>query len=114
MPKSKRVPRFFLSSSQGLLNQLFRFYLLENFRIRAEIWKARAGKHRPCDVLLHNGNQPLRPIKPGSVRLVVFLSEWNAADRLLWTKKGATHFLCLSDPISAIHKNIKLLTKSKG
>ena len=114
MPKSKRVPRFILNSSEGLLNQLFRFYLWENFQIRALIWKKGKVKFCPSDVLLHNGNQPLRPIKPGSVRLVVFLSEWNAADRLLWTKKGATHFLCLSDPISAIHKNIKLLTKSKG
>jgi hypothetical protein len=113
MPKSKRVPRFFLSSSQGLLNQLFRFYLWENFRIRAEIWKARKGKHLSSDVLLHNGNQPLRPIQPGSVRLVVFQSEWNAADRLLWAKKGASHLISLSDPISAIHKNIKLLAKSK-
>ena len=114
MPKSKRVPRFFLSSSQGLLNQLFRFYLWENFRIRVEIWKARKGEHRPSDVLLHNGTQPLRPIQPGSVRQVVFQSEWNAADRLLWARKGATHYLSLSDPISEIYKKLKLLTKSKG
>ena len=114
MSKSKRVPRFILNSSQGLLNQLFRFYLWENFRIRAQIRKDGKFKLRPSDVLLHNGNQPLRPIKPGSVRLVVFLSEWNATDRLLWTKKGATHFISLSDPISEIHKNIKILIKSKG
>lgn len=113
MSKSKRVPRFILNSSQGLLNQLIRFYLWENFQIRAQIWKKGKVKLRPSDVLLHNGNQPLRLIKRGSVRLVVFLSEWNAADRLLWTKKGATHFISFSDPISEIHKDVKTLTKSK-
>ena len=112
MPRSKRVPRFFLNSSKGLLNQLFRFYLWENFRIRAQMWKDRKDKPHSSDVLLHNGSQSLKQIKPGSVRLVVFQSEWNTADRLLWKRKGATHFLCLSDPISEIHKNIKLLKES--
>ena len=114
MRKSKRGPRFFLSSSRGLLNQLFRFYLWENFGIRAEFWKGRKEKLHQSDVLLHNGNQSLSKIKPGSMRLVVFQSEWNAADRLLWTTKGATHFLNLSNPISEIHQNIQLLKKAAG
>ena len=47
MSKSKRDPRFILNSSQGLLNQLIRFYLWENFQIRAKIWKKGKVKLRP-------------------------------------------------------------------
>ena len=114
MANSKNRPKVFLSSSRGMMNQFLRVYLKENFGITAEFLPKGKSRLRPSDMILHNGSLPLRGIPKGSCQLIVFHSEWDTASKLLWASQGATHFLSLSDPISTIHKNIKLLTKSKG
>lgn len=105
--------RFFLSSARGLLNQFLRLYLKEEFGIEAVFLPQSKVKLRRQDVILHNGNRPLRGMDPNSFRLVVFRSEWNEEERLFWRNKGAVHLFCLSDPLSEISKIIRICLKTK-
>jgi hypothetical protein len=113
MPKRSSKVRFFLTSSRGLLNHFLRLYLKEKFGIEAVFLPMSKVRLRRQDVILHNGNLPLRGMDSSSFRLVVFRSEWNEEERLFWQKKGAAHFLCLSEPLSEISKIIRFYLKTK-
>jgi hypothetical protein len=97
-----------------MMNQFFKIYLEENFGVRVEFLPKGKSSLRPSDVILHNGALPLKRVPKGSGRLIVFHSGLDTASKLLWTSRGVTHFLSLSDPISEIHKNIKKILKPRG
>lgn len=112
MAKVGRKTRFYFTAQSGMLSTLFQVFLMENFNIRADFYRPRKTKITSRDFLFHHGTQPFQRPTGTSPRLVVFQSDWNEADRLLWEKAGANYFLNLSDPLEKIHQAISSLLKS--
>lgn len=87
----------FLSPPNGTPTELIRTYLEARSLAPAKILDGKTAKPQSTDVVLHNGNHKLPPVKKVDFRLIVYQEGWHLIDMVFWKRRGACGWLDLQD-----------------
>ena len=96
----RKSPWVYLSPARVIPTELIRSYLETQRLAPTKILDGKNGHPQPNDVVLHNGNHKLHPLKPErrpAYRLVVYLEGWHLLDMAFWRRWGACGWLDLQD-----------------
>lgn len=96
----RKSPWIYLSPARVIPTELIKTYL-ETLRLApTQILDEQNGHPKANDVVLHNGNHKLHPLKPERrpvYRLIVYQEGWHILDMAFWKKNGACGWLDLQD-----------------
>jgi len=87
----------FLSPPNGTPTELIRTYLETRSLAPAKLLDPHVATPKPTDVVLHNGNHKLPPVKKVDFCLIVYQEGWHLIDMVFWKRRGASGWLDLQD-----------------
>ncbi len=96
----RKTPFVYLSPARVIPTELIRTYLETRRLAPTRILDGHNGHPKENDVVLHNGNHKLTPLKPERrpvYRLIVYQEGWHILDMAFWRKYGACGWLDLQD-----------------
>ena len=96
----RKTPWIYLSPARIIPTELIRIYLETQRLAPTKVLDGKNGHPQPNDVVLHNGNHKLTPLKPERrpvYRLIVYQEGWHILDMAFWRKNGACGWLDLQD-----------------